>query len=152
MTRPQAPSSLRERRSTGRTRRTALALATVVLGTLQFSACASTSSTSRTAPQTSPLSDDDLEHVGLHAPATSTPATSSTTTTNTPVNLGPGASGPAVLALQQRLSSIGYWLGTPDGTFGDATEQAVYALQKAAGITRDGIVGPVTEHRSGDFE
>ncbi len=44
------------------------------------------------------------------------------------------------------MSSLGYWLGTPDGTFGDATEQAVYALQKAAGITRDGIVGPVTEH------
>jgi len=75
------------------------------------------------------------------------PATSSTTTTTTrPANLGPGASGPAVLALQQRLSSLRYWLGTPDGTFGDTTEQAAYALQKAAGITRDGIVGPVTEH------
>jgi hypothetical protein len=49
-----------------------------------------------------------------------------------------------VLALQQRLSALGYWLGTPDGTFGDATEQAVYALQKAAGIGRDGTVGPVT--------
>jgi Putative peptidoglycan binding domain/L,D-transpeptidase catalytic domain len=49
------------------------------------------------------------------------------------------------LALQQRLSSLGYWLGTPDGRFGDGTEQAVYALQKAADITRDGIVGPVTE-------
>jgi len=50
-----------------------------------------------------------------------------------------------VLALQQRLASLGYWLGTPDGRFGDSTEQAVYALQKAAGISRDGIVGPVTE-------
>jgi len=50
-----------------------------------------------------------------------------------------------VLVLQQRLTSLGYWLGTPDGTFSDSTEQAVYALQKAAGITRDGIVGPVTE-------
>ena len=44
------------------------------------------------------------------------------------------------------MSSLGYWLGTPDGTFGDTTEQAVYTLEKAAGITRDGIVGPVTEH------
>lgn len=40
--------------------------------------------------------------------------------------------------------ALGYWLGTPNGTFGDATEQAVYALQKAAGIRRDGLVGPQT--------
>jgi hypothetical protein len=59
-------------------------------------------------------------------------------------SLGPGASGPAVLALQQRLSSLGYWLGTPDGTFGDSTEQAVYALQKTAGVSPDGNVGPTT--------
>jgi len=58
--------------------------------------------------------------------------------------LGPGAKGPAVLALQQRLASLGYWLGTPDGTFGDATTQAVYAFQKAAGLGRDGQVGPLT--------
>jgi hypothetical protein len=60
-------------------------------------------------------------------------------------SVGPGASGPAVLAIQQRLSSLGYWLGTPDSTFGDSTEQAVYALQKAAGISRSGVVGPATE-------
>jgi hypothetical protein len=50
-----------------------------------------------------------------------------------------------VLALQNRLVALHYWLGTPDGVFGDSTEQAVYALQKAAGIERDGLVGPVTE-------
>ena len=50
-----------------------------------------------------------------------------------------------MLALQRRLVSLGYWLGTPDGVFGDSTQQAVYALQKAAGIERDGIVGPMTE-------
>jgi len=58
--------------------------------------------------------------------------------------LGPGSSGPAVLALQQRLTALGYWLGTPDGSFGDSTEQAVYAFEKAAGLSRDGIVGPAT--------
>ncbi len=150
MSRTPAPSSLKGSRSIDRTRRTALTLATVVLGTLLLSACASTSSTSRTAPQTNlpPPTTTSSTSVST-APATSTPATSSTTTTTTtttPANLGPGASGPAVLALQQHLSSLGYWLGTPDGTFGNTTEQAVYALQKAAGITRDGIVGPVTEH------
>jgi hypothetical protein len=55
-----------------------------------------------------------------------------------------GDRGPAVLALQQRLSVLGYWLGVPDGHFGDLTEQAVYALQKAAGLTRDGRVGSRT--------
>jgi len=59
--------------------------------------------------------------------------------------LQPGSSGPAVLALQQRLSALGYWVGTPDGNFGDSTEQAVYALQKAAGLSRSGIVGPATQ-------
>jgi hypothetical protein len=61
-----------------------------------------------------------------------------------PAPLGPGASGPAVLALQQRLTSLGYWLGSPDGHIGETTVQAVYALQKAAGIGRDGLVGPAT--------
>jgi lipoprotein-anchoring transpeptidase ErfK/SrfK len=46
--------------------------------------------------------------------------------------------------LQQRLTSLGYWLGSPDGHFGETTVQAVYALQKAAGIGRDGLVGPAT--------
>ncbi|HSF99467.1 MAG TPA: L,D-transpeptidase family protein [Ornithinibacter sp.] len=49
-----------------------------------------------------------------------------------------------MLALQQRLTDLGYWLGTPDGSFGSLTRQAVYALQKAAGISRDGVVGPKT--------
>jgi hypothetical protein len=50
-----------------------------------------------------------------------------------------------VLALQQRLETLHYWIGTANGVFGDSTEQAVYALQKAAGISRDGLVGPQTE-------
>ncbi len=50
-----------------------------------------------------------------------------------------------MLALQRRLEVLHYWLGTPDGRFGDSTQQAVYALQKAAGIARDGVVGPQTE-------
>ncbi|MBO0819243.1 MAG: murein L,D-transpeptidase [Nocardiopsaceae bacterium] len=52
--------------------------------------------------------------------------------------------GPAVATLQKRLRSLGYWLGPANGTFGDTTQQAVYALQKAAGLTRDGVVGPKT--------
>ena len=50
-----------------------------------------------------------------------------------------------MLALQKKLVALGYWLGTPDGNYGDSTEQAVYALQKTAGISRDGIAGPNTD-------
>jgi hypothetical protein len=67
------------------------------------------------------------------------------TTQSAKATLKPGSTGPAVLALQQRLSALGYWLGTPNGTFGDSTEQAVWALQKAAGISRTGTVGPPTQ-------
>lgn len=56
-----------------------------------------------------------------------------------------GDSGPEVLALQERLDALGYWLGEPDGTFGSLTEQAVFALQGAAGLDRDGVLGPETE-------
>ncbi len=55
-----------------------------------------------------------------------------------------GDSGPAVLAVQQRLTELGYWLGTPDGEFGTLTTQAVLAVQKAGGLSRDGVVGPRT--------
>ena len=58
------------------------------------------------------------------------------------IELRPGDSGSNVLILQQRLSALGYWLGTPGGYFGDLTEQAVFALEKASGISRSGIVGP----------
>ena len=47
-------------------------------------------------------------------------------------------------ALQRDLNAAGYWLGTPDGTYGHLTEQAVMALQKSAGLTRDGVAGRKT--------
>jgi peptidoglycan hydrolase-like protein with peptidoglycan-binding domain len=53
-----------------------------------------------------------------------------------------GDSGALVVDLQRRLTALGYWLGAPAGYFGDATQQAVYAMEKAAGISRSGIVGP----------
>jgi cell wall hydrolase len=66
------------------------------------------------------------------------------TTESDVVGLQLGDSGPAVKALQERLSALGYWVGTADGSFGDSTVQAVWALQKAAGIAADGVVGPQT--------
>lgn len=52
-----------------------------------------------------------------------------------------GASGDHVFALQDFLNQRSYWCGTPDGYFGGLTQQAVWALQKASGLTPDAIVG-----------
>jgi peptidoglycan hydrolase-like protein with peptidoglycan-binding domain len=60
------------------------------------------------------------------------------------VSLRPGDSGKQVRELQTRLTSLGYWLGRPDGDYGHLTQQAVLALQKAAGLNRDGVFGPQT--------
>ena len=59
--------------------------------------------------------------------------------------LGLGSQGPAVVSLQRRLAALHYWVGPINGYFGDSTQQAVYAAQKAAGLTPDGIAGPKTE-------
>lgn len=64
-------------------------------------------------------------------------------TAATPV-LRVGSKGSAVKDLQTKLSQAGYWLGSVDGGFGSLTQQAVYALQKYHGLSRDGIVGPAT--------
>jgi peptidoglycan hydrolase-like protein with peptidoglycan-binding domain len=55
-----------------------------------------------------------------------------------------GDKGEAVLRLQQQLNSLGYWTTAIDGKFGDTTQQAVFALQKAAKIKPNGTVGPAT--------
>ena len=79
-------------------------------------------------------------------PSTTTTVAAPPATTRTSVS-GPlqvGSSGPPVLLLQQRLGALGYWSGAMDGNFGGTTQQAVYALQKAAGIPRTGIMDAVT--------
>jgi peptidoglycan hydrolase-like protein with peptidoglycan-binding domain len=58
--------------------------------------------------------------------------------------LKPGDSGAYVRQVQQRLSALGYWNGSADGSYGGLTSQAVMALQKAAGLGRDGVYGPAT--------
>ncbi len=56
-----------------------------------------------------------------------------------------GDSGQEVTELQERLTELNYWHGGADGEFDNLTTQAVIALQKAAGIDRDGLVGPETQ-------
>lgn len=60
-----------------------------------------------------------------------------------------GMRGFEVVTLQRRLAALGYWCGGTTGRFGALTQQAVYALQKAAGLTRDGVVGPRTWQKLG---
>ena len=55
-----------------------------------------------------------------------------------------GSTGSAVVTLQRRLAALGYWCGSADGVFGHLTQQAVWAVQKVAGLGRDGVVGPLT--------
>ena len=62
-----------------------------------------------------------------------------------PAGLKKGAKGPEVVALQNQLIGLGYWLGEPDGVFDEDTRHAVIAFQKLAGLPRDGTVGPATQ-------
>lgn len=72
------------------------------------------------------------------------PTTTTTTASPDPDALRRDAEGDGVLDLQRRLDELGYWLGEPDGVFGETTFHAVVALQKVAGLAPDGIVGPAT--------
>lgn len=46
--------------------------------------------------------------------------------------------------VQRRLLAANFWHSGNDGAYGFTTQQAVMALQKAHGLTRDGVVGPNT--------
>jgi hypothetical protein len=61
-----------------------------------------------------------------------------------PASLRAGDGGFGVLALERRLVALGYWLGTPDEVFDSMTSHAVVALQKVAGLPRDGVVAGTT--------
>ncbi|MEA2972570.1 MAG: hypothetical protein QOG82_1028 [Actinomycetota bacterium] len=93
------------------------------------------------APPTTIVRPPTTQPPTTEPPPTQPPATDPPASTAT---LHPGDKGPAVLGLQQRLRDLGYWLGTPDGTYGGLTVQAVMAFQKVEGLDRDGIVGPGT--------
>lgn len=53
-------------------------------------------------------------------------------------------------ALQQRLQDLGYFVTSVDDAYGGETQQAVFALQKAGGLYRDGVVGDATQAAADD--
>lgn len=55
-----------------------------------------------------------------------------------------GSSGDEVKSIQRKLSSLGYYNGSVDGVYGNATKSAVTAFQRNCGITADGICGNQT--------
>src|SRR6185437_15228387 len=112
-------------------------------GSMPFDASVTPSPTS--SPTSSPpgsISTPAATPTDLPTPAPapsspSAPATPSLTATPAPpahVGLQTGDKGPKVLALQQKLQAMGFWLSAADGSYGQTTEQAVLAFQKAAGL------------------
>lgn len=66
-------------------------------------------------------------------------------TASVPTNqtLRSGSTGPAVKAMQTRLSQLGFFVA-PDGEYGFNTSHAVMAFQKFYGLGRDSVAGPAT--------
>jgi peptidoglycan hydrolase-like protein with peptidoglycan-binding domain len=105
-----------------------------------------------------PASTPSVAPTTTAAPPTTTTAPTTTAPPAPPTTTAPpdpaadgtlelGEGGQAVLALQQRLVDLGYWLGAADGHYGQLTRQAVMAFQKAEGLGRDGVAGPATQGR-----
>jgi len=84
------------------------------------------------------------DSTGVTTPVTTAPV--STTTTIGKPTLQEGTADTAnTTVLQQRLNALGYDVGTPDGSFGPGTKQAVIDFQTAKGITpADGVVNQAT--------
>ena len=64
--------------------------------------------------------------------------------TATASSLKNGSTGSAVKAVQRRLRDLGYYNGEIDGEYGEGTERAVRAFQKANKLDVDGKVGSKT--------
>jgi len=56
----------------------------------------------------------------------------------------PNPSGPEVLALEQRLSQLGYLVGNVDGVLDGATKHGITAFQKVEGLDRNGLADGAT--------
>ncbi len=115
-------------------------------------ASGSSSTSQATTTTTAPTTTAPPETTTTAPPETTTTLPPETTTTLPPDPAADGTlrldeSGGSVLALQQRLVELGYWMGEPDGNYGQLTRQAVMAFQKVEGLGRDGVAGPATQER-----
>ena len=80
------------------------------------------------------------------APATTTTSVTAPAAYTPPKrDLAPGMKGADVKALQERLSSLKYYLGTIDGQFGGNTQAALWAFQEINGVKVTGVVDAATK-------
>jgi peptidoglycan hydrolase-like protein with peptidoglycan-binding domain len=120
--------------------RTPAPLALAALAAFALAGCTSTATAGTAQPATSSSASPAASGAPSPSPSAS-PSASPTPFTGT---LKVGSTGEPVRQLQQRLAELGYWNGTADGKFGTLTEQAVWALQKAAGLAPSGATTPQT--------
>ena len=103
-----------------------------------------------TTAETTPTESTPTESTPTEStPADTTPAV--TTPDSPPASvpadetLRPGTKdSQSVAILQAALTSLGYAAGTPDGSYGPSTVEAVSAFQTANGLPADGVAGPAT--------
>jgi peptidoglycan hydrolase-like protein with peptidoglycan-binding domain len=80
----------------------------------------------------------------VEPPSTTTPSVTTTTFARPTLQVDTPDSANTMI-LQQRLATLGYDVGTPDGNFGPGTEAAVIAFQTDKGISpADGVVNQAT--------
>ena len=104
--------------------------------------------TNTTMPTTQPgvITSNGIVTV-VTTPPGSVATTARPTATPTPTAaavLKKGSSGADVKTLQRRLKQLGYYTGSVDGDFGDATEKALRAFQDRNNLLVDGIAGKST--------
>jgi hypothetical protein len=152
--RPQPPSpalhaDIRRRRIAALAALGALLVCAVVIPLVAFGGGGGGSAEETTPPTTAPTTS---------TVPTTTQTRTTTTTATTPTTTGAalhvtlpggeslkrGDTGAAVTQLQKGLVALGFSAGTPDGTFGAATEAAVVDFQQSNDLTPDGIVGADT--------
>jgi peptidoglycan hydrolase-like protein with peptidoglycan-binding domain len=68
-----------------------------------------------------------------------------TTTTTTPTEEPTTPTGPAVADLQKVMTRLGFYTGPIDGVYSEETTAAVIEMQKALGVTPDGVYGAETD-------
>ncbi|MEW4282834.1 peptidoglycan-binding protein [Priestia koreensis] len=71
-------------------------------------------------------------------------ASTVSSSTSSSATLKLGMSGSSVTSLQSKLKSKGYLKVSPTGYYGSLTKNAVMALQRAHGLSVDGVAGPAT--------
>lgn len=101
----------------------------------------SDTSSSNSSSSSSSSSSGSDNSSGSSSSSVSNSSGNQSSSSNAPSVYKNGSSGAEVKKIQQRLADLGYYNGAIDGNFGDATEEAYKAFQKAAGLTVDGIAG-----------